>query len=171
MKFSHGLLSALLLTTAVAATTTGHAQANTATEKAGQEVVYVSLEERSDVTVMITDAQGKEVATVHEGVLDAGDHSITFDAATLPAGQWFYKVSTKPVGHHEQASVSVHVDERSRVTVTLVDGNGRYLATAYDGVLTAGDHTVKFDASKLPHGEWFYRLNTEKASVPVSMRN
>ena len=171
MKFSKLLLPMLLLSTTIASTAPGYAQANTAAKGAGKEVVYVSVEERSDVRVIITDAQGKEIATVHDGILDAGDHTIAFDGATLPAGEWFYKVSTKPVSQHEQASVSVHIDERSRVTVTLVDANGRYIATAYDGVLNAGDHTVKFDASKMPAGEWFHRLNTEKTSAPVSLRN
>lgn len=171
MKFSYLLLPMLLLTATIATTPSTYAQANTAAKGSDQEVVHVSVEERSNVRVIITDAQGKEIATVHEGILDAGDHTLTFDGATLPAGQWFYKVSTKPVSQHEQASVSVHIDERSRVTVTIVDTNGRYIATAYDGVLNAGDHTVRFDASKMPQGEWFYRLNTEKASDPVSMRN
>lgn len=171
MKFLRRLLPLLMLTAAVAATEPTHAQATATTKKADQASVQVTIEERSNVRVIITDAQGAELATVHEGMLDAGDHTITFDAAKLPAGQWFYKVTANPIGHHEQASLNVHVDERSRVVVTIVDANGRYLATAFDGVLNAGDHTVKFDSSKMPEGEWFYRLTTERASDPVSLRN
>ena len=172
MKFPKLLLPILLFAVAITGTTAARAQANTAAKAQNQEVVYVSVEERSNVRVIITNAEGKEMATVHEGILDAGDHAITFDAAKIPQGKWFYKVTTNPINQHEQASVSVHVDERSRVTVTIVDANGRYIATAYDGMLNAGDHTVKFDASKMPQGEWFYRLNTEKAPNPVSsMRN
>jgi hypothetical protein len=53
------------------------------------------LSSRSEVTLLITDILGREVATLlHAAVLDAGRHALRFDAARLPAGLYCYRLQT-----------------------------------------------------------------------------
>ncbi|MEM0961906.1 MAG: T9SS type A sorting domain-containing protein [Bacteroidota bacterium] len=59
----------------------------------------VTLRQRSTgmATVTLIDALGRRVAILHEGLLATGDHTIAFDAATLPAGVYIIRVVT-PAG-------------------------------------------------------------------------
>ncbi len=53
----------------------------------------LSVEETQEVSVRVFNVLGQEVATLHEGVLPAGtQHTFTFEAASLPAGVYLYRV-------------------------------------------------------------------------------
>jgi hypothetical protein len=39
---------------------------------------------------------GQEIATVVNGVYEAGEHSAIFDASRLASGMYFYRISTGP---------------------------------------------------------------------------
>ncbi|MBE0642443.1 MAG: T9SS type A sorting domain-containing protein, partial [Bacteroidetes bacterium] len=45
----------------------------------------------------VFDLLGSEVATLHDGMLDAGEHSVKFDAAKLRSGVYVYRLITE--GH------------------------------------------------------------------------
>jgi hypothetical protein len=47
---------------------------------------------RVRVTLKVFDVFGTEVATLVEGELDAGEHSVVFDAQTLPSGVYVYRL-------------------------------------------------------------------------------
>lgn len=52
------------------------------------------------------------------------------------------------------------------VSLKVFDLTGREVATLIDGIVTAGEHAVDFDASRLANGVYFYRLKAgEFASV------
>ncbi|MDZ7337714.1 MAG: T9SS type A sorting domain-containing protein [candidate division KSB1 bacterium] len=51
-----------------------------------------SLKTRSYVTLRLFDSLGREVATLLQGNLDAGHHTVTVDASTLPSGVYFYRL-------------------------------------------------------------------------------
>lgn len=46
------------------------------------------------VTVVIYDLNGREVTTVLDEKLPAGEHTIRWDAGNLPAGMYFYRLTT-----------------------------------------------------------------------------
>jgi hypothetical protein len=50
------------------------------------------------VRLKIYDAQGKEVATVLDELLPAGEHTVQWDASTMPDGIYFYQLSAKGIG-------------------------------------------------------------------------
>jgi hypothetical protein len=52
--------------------------------------VRFSLPQRSDVTLKVFDVLGREVATLVDGSLHAGEHSVAFDARGLPSGVYLY---------------------------------------------------------------------------------
>lgn len=55
-------------------------------------VITYAMPEAADVTIKVYDTLGKEVSTLVNGRQQAGHHSVTFDAARLPAGVYFYTV-------------------------------------------------------------------------------
>ena len=48
--------------------------------------------EAADVTLAVYDALGREVAMVLDRRLEAGAHSVAFDAAQVPAGTYVYRL-------------------------------------------------------------------------------
>ena len=54
--------------------------------------INFSLAEQSPVGLSIYDITGRLVETVHRGVLQAGPHSIVWDAAELPSGVYFTRL-------------------------------------------------------------------------------
>jgi len=50
------------------------------------------LIESSDITLSIYNLLGQRVATVYEGVQDAGEHSVTWDATAFPSGVYFARL-------------------------------------------------------------------------------
>jgi len=60
------------------------------------------------------------------------------------------------------AEVRAQKSEVGRVTLKVFDVLGREVATLVNEVKAAGIHVVQFDASNLPSGVYFYRLQTER---------
>ncbi len=51
-----------------------------------------NLEAAADIKITIVDMVGKEVMTVSEGTMNAGEHDVKIDASLLPAGAYFLKM-------------------------------------------------------------------------------
>ncbi len=56
--------------------------------------ISFSLGSRENVTIKVFDVLGREIATVVDGVLDAGEHSVVLDATGMQNGVYFYKLSS-----------------------------------------------------------------------------
>ncbi|MEW5798556.1 MAG: S8/S53 family peptidase [Bacteroidota bacterium] len=57
--------------------------------------ITYSLPERQNIRIKIYDLLGLEVATVADGVREAGTHTIRFNASNLPTGMYFYRFETE----------------------------------------------------------------------------
>ncbi|MGB3541552.1 T9SS type A sorting domain-containing protein [Rubrivirga sp.] len=57
---------------------------------AGTTQIAFDLEQASSVTLRVYDATGREVATLADGQMAAGPHSVSFDAGSLAAGVYVY---------------------------------------------------------------------------------
>lgn len=69
-----------------------------------ETTIPFSLPVRADVTVKIHDLLGREVATLTQGVMDAGYHTVNFNASDLSSGVYFYTV--KAAGGNENFSAT-----------------------------------------------------------------
>ncbi len=68
-----------------------------------------------------------------------------------------------PVRGH--ATLAYSVQQSSRTRLDVFDALGRHVATLVDAYVTAGTHTAPWDATALPNGTYFLRLQTEAQAV------
>jgi pimeloyl-ACP methyl ester carboxylesterase len=59
------------------------------------------------VRLRVFNTLGQEVATLADGVMDAGDHSVVWDAGDAPAGVYFYRLEISPDA--DPGSATFHV--------------------------------------------------------------
>ncbi|MEM8488461.1 MAG: T9SS type A sorting domain-containing protein, partial [Bacteroidota bacterium] len=62
-----------------------------------QTSIRFAMPEAAHVSVSVYDALGRQVATLMDGVQEAGYHEVNFDAASLPSGTYLYRLVT-PAG-------------------------------------------------------------------------
>jgi hypothetical protein len=55
--------------------------------------ISFSVPRKGYVSVRVYDMRGREVAVLHEGVLDADDHSVVFQGNNLSSGTYFYRIT------------------------------------------------------------------------------
>jgi len=56
--------------------------------------IRFSLSQREQVTLKVFDVNGREVATLVDGNLEAGNHAVTFAPREITTGLYFYKLTT-----------------------------------------------------------------------------
>jgi len=64
----------------------------------------------------------------------------------------------------ETTTISYALSQTGDATLTVYDVLGRKVATLVDNLVQAGRHEVRFDASGLASGVYFYRLQTENVT-------
>ena len=75
-----------------------------------------------------------------------------------------------PNPFNSSAIVSFGLPESAPVALKVYDVLGREVATLVSGKMAAGTHIVTFDASHLPSGVYFYRLEVNGATPFVSIK-
>ena len=56
--------------------------------------ISFELPEASQIALVIYDVLGREVTRLVEGPLEAGRHSVTWEAGHLPSGTYFYELTS-----------------------------------------------------------------------------
>lgn len=74
-----------------------------------------------------------------------------------------------PNPFNASTAVSYHVPESGDVRLKVYDVLGRDVATLVSGQVDAGYHQVRFDASGLPSGVYFYKLHTDSFTMSRTM--
>jgi len=57
-------------------------------------IIQFAIHHREHITLKIYDVLGREVATLVDGEMEAGEHSVVFDASNLPSGMYFFRLTT-----------------------------------------------------------------------------
>jgi hypothetical protein len=65
--------------------------------------------------------------------------------------------------------ISYSLPTSGRVTLKVFNVLGMEVATLFSGLQEAGTHEVKFDASRLSSGVYFYRLEAGSVSITNKM--
>ncbi len=69
------------------------------------------------------------------------------------------------------AATSIHyiLPEQGEVTLTICNIRGQKVATLFDGMQEAGEHTITWDAAEFPSGVYFARLEAGEHSENIKM--
>ena len=65
--------------------------------------------------------------------------------------------------------IGYSLQESMRVRLRVYDLLGREVATLVDGLQSAGNHEVTFNAGNLPSGLYMYRIDTQNGSTSKMM--
>ena len=65
-----------------------------------------------------------------------------------------------PNPFNPSTSIIFGLPEESKVKLTLFNSLGEEVAILFEGYKNAGYHQMEFEASRLPSGVYFYRLQT-----------
>lgn len=84
------------------------------------------------------------------------------EATSLP--EFFRLEQNHPNPFEVDTTIRFQLPANLYATLQVFDVNGREVATLVNRVLPAGEHVAVFDASRLPNGVYFYRLNAGKFS-------
>ncbi|MCB9308297.1 MAG: DUF1501 domain-containing protein [Lewinellaceae bacterium] len=85
-------------------------------------------------------------------------------SSTHNVRQPLVEASNYPNPFHQSTTFTFTTDG-GRVTINLIDMNGRVLQTIVEGKYPAGTHRVQFSRSDLPPGNYFYQVRVDGATV------
>ena len=116
-------------------------------------VVVSFLDSRPSDRIVVagTHANGVYSADITSDVEQNGD---------VPSEFALYQNYPNPFNPSTLIRFSVPIGEK--VSLKVFDMSGKEVATLADGILEAGSHSMKFDASRLASGTYFYRLTTAR---------
>lgn len=64
----------------------------------GTTTVPFTLDKATEISLVLYDVLGREVAVLAEGQREAGPHTVSFDGSLLPAGAYFYRLEASGLG-------------------------------------------------------------------------
>jgi len=78
----------------------------------------------------------------------------------------YFNLKNYPNPFNPETNISYVLKNSTYVKITIYDRLGREVSVLVDGQQNEGEHSIKFNASNLPSGIYFYRLKTtEKTEV------
>ncbi len=89
-------------------------------------------------------------------------------SASIPAG--YALEQNYPNPFNPSTTITFAIPQNAAVTLTVYDVSGRRIAVLVDGQMSAGSHSVSFDASGLVSGVYMYTLESDGVKVSKSMR-
>jgi hypothetical protein len=111
---------------------------------------YILISPDSLEAVAVKDDEGKD------GDEDAWSIVTDIEGSEVPTTFALYAAYPNPF--NPSAQIRFDVAEAGQVSLQVFDLLGRHVATLQDGMLTAGQHKVTFEASDLPSGTYIYRM-------------
>ncbi len=96
-------------------------------------------------------------------VTGVNDHN----RSVLPSG--FALSQNYPNPFNPSTTISFSLPRNSETRLEVFDLLGRTVESRDLGTLSAGDHAVSFDASRMASGVYFYRVTTQSGSLSRKM--
>ena len=88
----------------------------------------------------------------------AGAIGTSSEGSTQPLA--FSLLQNSPNPFVGTTDIHFQLDEAAEITLTVFDALGRRVSEMNAGTLSAGEQTISFDASALPAGSYFYRVQS-----------
>ncbi len=88
--------------------------------------------------------------------------------ASIPAGYALKQNFPNPF--NPSTTITYTIPQNSTVTLTVYDMYGRRIAILVDGQMSAGSHSISFDASGLVSGVYMYTLESDGVKLSRSMQ-
>jgi hypothetical protein len=82
------------------------------------------------------------------------------DSEAIPVNYTLYQNYPNPF--NPTTTMRYDLPESGQVSLTVFDITGRSVATVVSGVQSAGTHEITFNATQLPSGMYFYKLQTKE---------
>ncbi len=105
--------------------------------------------------------------SIHTEGLALADAFTDLETSEVP--ERFELQGNYPNPFNPQTTIGFSVPESAQVTLTVYDMLGRRVKVLVDGVVSAGRHEARFDATDLPSGAYLYRLSTPKGEFTNMM--
>ncbi len=74
-----------------------------------------------------------------------------------------------PNPFNPSTTIEYNVPKSAYITIKVFNSAGQQVGVIEDGYEYAGNHTVSYDASRLPSGIYFYRMDTDGFSESKKM--
>ena len=100
-------------------------------------------------------------------ILDPLPVTITHTEASVVIPEAFSLSSAYPNPFNPVTSTVLSLPEQTEVRAEVLDMLGRSVDLLEDGVLSAGQHTLSFDAGQLPSGTYYIRVSTDQYATGV----
>jgi len=90
--------------------------------------------------------------------------SVSFSAAET-AGNWVIpptdiSIRVSPNPFHDEVEFTFNLSRDGEVKLNILDVQGKVLKSVFDGNLSSGSHSLKWNGDNLPAGVYFYQLKT-----------
>ncbi|MEM8559570.1 MAG: PKD domain-containing protein, partial [Bacteroidota bacterium] len=125
----------------------------------GFELTLIDVTQPGSGTIVATDVAGNE-GTLFVDSQDRGRGSISMLARVDGLPTEAMLLGNFPNPFATTTTVRYALPEAAAVRLTVYDVTGRAVADLVDGRVEAGFHTAQFDASALPSGVYFCRMET-----------
>lgn len=81
----------------------------------------------------------------------------------------FHLYQNYPNPFNPTTTIEYSIIEKAEIVINVFNLNGEIIKTLYGGMKEAGNYKVKFDASGLPSGVYFYKIISGKNSISRKM--
>lgn len=113
-------------------------------------------------------ANGDIYAGTGAGLYKNDDYSTSLEGEITTPKQ-FTLQQNYPNPFNPSTNISWHMNQAGHVSIQIFDLIGREIAHLIDQQISAGDHSVQFEAGNLNSGIYFYRLSTPTQSTTKAM--
>jgi hypothetical protein len=111
----------------------------------------------------IWDGDGDGIAIVDMGAYEYGSLPVGYGSCKLQASS--YELQVYPNPSFGISDIRYQISDIGYVAIALFDNHGQKIRTLVDKQQDAGDYTIRFDASDLSSGLYFFRLQAGNAGV------
>jgi hypothetical protein len=177
LKLAHQLIAAKLNIAAGATAPASVTSAITAADAAiGTSLIPMNVRTNTTLGKTMT-SLAKTLESFNTGQLNAGCSTL-LTTSTMSSGlsmdvvpESFELEQNYPNPFSSVTTIRYVVPVESTVSLAVYNNQGQLMAKLADGRMRAGNHEVKFDASKLAAGIYLYRLQTVDANGKTVMIN